>query len=170
VVGNPDGRRQFTYVSAGVERLFGVTPAEAVADATALYGLVHEDDRPRVAAAEEVALRALTPFDCEFRSWTRSGGVVWVHARSAPRRLPTGDAVWEGILTDVTARKHAEEQLAASRGRLQALFDHTLDGVLLADDQARYVDANPAACTLLGLERDDLLRSSGTSSGTRSAR
>ena len=157
VLGDPEGRRQFTFVSGGVEKLFGVTPAEAMADANALYGLVHEDDRPRVVAAEEVALRDLAPFDCEFRSWTRTGGVVWVHARSAPRRLPTGQSIWEGVITDVTARKDAEEQLVASRGRLQALFDHTLDAVLLADDQARYVDANPAACTLLGLDRDELL-------------
>src|SRR5439155_18709309 len=49
VLGDRDGRRQFTYVSAGVERLFGVTPAEAVADAGSLYGLVHEEDRDRVA-------------------------------------------------------------------------------------------------------------------------
>jgi PAS domain S-box-containing protein len=155
VVGDAEGRRQFTFISAGVERLFGVTPAEALADANALYGLVHEGDRTRVMAAEEAALRDSAPFDCEFRSWARSGGV---HARSAPRRLPTGQVVWEGILTDVTARKHAEEELAASRGRLQALFDNTLDAVLLADDQARYLDANPAACTLLGLDHDDLLR------------
>src|SRR5262249_26237415 len=98
VLGDPEGGRQFLYVSAGVERLFGVTPVEAMADATAVYGLVHEEDRPRLAAAEEVALRDLTPFDCEFRSRTRSGDLVWVHARSAPRRLPTGEMAWEGIL------------------------------------------------------------------------
>src|SRR5207237_1315062 len=145
VVGDPEGRRQFTFISAGVERLFGVTPAEALADADALYGLIHEEDRTRVAAAEEAALRDSAPFDCEFRSWTRDGGVRWGLCRSAPRRLTTGQIVWEGVVTDVSDRKQAEEQLAASRGRLQALFDHTLDAVLLADDQARYVDANPAA-------------------------
>ena len=45
-----------------------------------------------------------------------------------------------------------------SRRRLQALFDNTLDAILLADDQARYVDANHAACTLLGYDREELLR------------
>ncbi len=118
VLGDRDGHRRFTYVSAGVERLFGVTPAEVLADANALYGLVHEEDRPRVAAAEEVALRDLAPFDCEFRLRARSG-VVWAHCRSAPRRLPTGQTVWEGALLDVTDRKRSEIALE-ERARLAA--------------------------------------------------
>ena len=53
--------------------------------------------------------------------------------------------------------KRAQDELADSRRRLQALFDNALDAVLLADDRGRYVDANPAACTLLGYTRDELL-------------
>ena len=53
----PDGRGRFTYFSAGVERLLGVTPDEIKADPTALYGLVHAEDRPRMAAEEAAALR-----------------------------------------------------------------------------------------------------------------
>jgi PAS domain S-box-containing protein len=118
-VATPDGGRRFAFISAGVERVFGVTAAEATADATALYGLVHEDDRERLAAAEAVALRDGGPFDCEFRSRTRSGEVRWVHCRSAPRRLPTGETVWEGIVMDVTARKRAEADRERLVGQLR---------------------------------------------------
>lgn len=41
--------------------------------------------------------------------------------------------------------------------RFQALFDESLDAILLANDEGAYVDANPAACTLLGYERRELL-------------
>ncbi len=123
VVGDAEGRRRYLYVSAGVERLFGVTPAEAQADAAALYSLVHEEDRPRVAAAEAAALRDAAPFDCEFRSWTRGGELRWVHCRSAPRRLPSGETAWEGIVIDVTDRKRAERRRAARLAVTQALAD-----------------------------------------------
>ena len=133
VLGDPEGRRRFLYISAGVERLLGVTPAEAMADANALYGLVHEEDRPRVAALEEVALRDLTPFDCEFRSRTRSGGLVWVHARSAPRPLPTGQVVWEGIISDVTEWRRAERESRASQERLDLVVNSVDIGLWYCD-------------------------------------
>jgi PAS domain S-box-containing protein len=39
----------------------------------------------------------------------------------------------------------------------QAIFAATQDGILLLDDNSRYIDANPAACALTGYTRDELL-------------
>jgi PAS domain S-box-containing protein len=39
----------------------------------------------------------------------------------------------------------------------QALFTHALDSMLLANDTARYVEVNPAACALTGYSRSALL-------------
>ncbi|MDB4987192.1 MAG: ATPase, partial [Myxococcaceae bacterium] len=39
----------------------------------------------------------------------------------------------------------------------RAMFEHSPVALLLADDQRRYVEANPAACRLLGVERSHLL-------------
>lgn len=40
---------------------------------------------------------------------------------------------------------------------LRAIFEHQLEGVLLMDDRGRFVEVNPAACTLLGYRREELL-------------
>ena len=51
------------------------------------------------------------------------------------------------------------ERALSERGQLlQAVFENSLDAILLADDDARYVDANPAACALSGYSRDELLQ------------
>ncbi|MCB0163255.1 MAG: PAS domain-containing protein, partial [Anaerolineae bacterium] len=55
--------------------------------------------------------------------------------------------LWE--LQDITPRHQLEQDLHESRRRLQALFDHAQDSILLANDDARYIDVNPAACALL---------------------
>jgi PAS domain S-box-containing protein len=101
-----------TYASAGIEPLLGVTPEEVIADPRRLYGLIHEDDFPRVRAAEEAAVRNPgTPFDCRFRSRGRGGEIRWLHCRSASRPLPDGGSVWDGIATDITDRMRAEDEL-----------------------------------------------------------
>ncbi|NJR63422.1 MAG: PAS domain S-box protein [Cyanobacteria bacterium CRU_2_1] len=41
----------------------------------------------------------------------------------------------------------------------QAVFENALDAITIADDEGRYVDANPAACALFGVSREELLRS-----------
>ncbi|MFO0575045.1 MAG: PAS domain S-box protein [Polyangia bacterium] len=38
------------------------------------------------------------------------------------------------------------------------LFDHSLDAMVVADDEGRYLEVNDAACVLLGHSRDQLLR------------
>ncbi len=58
-----------------------------------------------------------------------------------------------------TKDDNAKVALDESRLRLQAIFDNAWDAILLADDEAAFVDANPAACELLGYSRDELLNS-----------
>lgn len=45
-----------------------------------------------------------------------------------------------------------------SAGRWQAVFHNTLDAILLIDDATRLVEANPAACRLLGYGHEELLQ------------
>jgi len=52
------------------------------------------------------------------------------------------------------------ERLREGERRLRALCDSTLDAVLVATDDRVYVDANPAACELFGVSREELLGSS----------
>jgi PAS domain S-box-containing protein len=55
-------------------------------------------------------------------------------------------------------RKQVFDELLASQTRLQALFEHSNDSILLADDATSLIEANPSACALLGYSRTELLR------------
>jgi len=54
--------------------------------------------------------------------------------------------------------QQAREAEAWLLRRLQGVFNHVLEAILLADDGGRYIDANPAACALTGYDHDELLR------------
>ena len=41
--------------------------------------------------------------------------------------------------------------------RFQAVFESALDAIVIMDDDARFLEANPSACALFGLERKQLL-------------
>ncbi|WP_164102791.1 hybrid sensor histidine kinase/response regulator [Candidatus Laterigemmans baculatus] len=54
-----------------------------------------------------------------------------------------------GAFLDVTERRQAAEALEESERRFRAIFDNSMDGLIVMDDESRIVDANPAACSTL---------------------
>src|ERR687893_652045 len=58
---------------------------------------------------------------------------------------------------NTTERKLAEERLHKSERQFRALFENTLDAILIAGDTGEYVGANEAACDLFGVSLDELL-------------
>ena len=135
-----DGQMHYAYMSAGIERIFGM-PAEAImADPTQFLGLIVEEDRPRLIAAEQQSAREQTLLECEFRQRTVSGEVKWVQCRSMPRRMADGSTIWDGIVVDITERKQAEEALARAheqadidRRRLETILEIAPVGVVLIE-------------------------------------
>jgi PAS domain S-box-containing protein len=53
--------------------------------------------------------------------------------------------------------KAAEDALREQERQFRAVFENALEPIVIMDDERRYVDANPAACRLFGLTRDELL-------------
>lgn len=70
--------------------------------------------------------------------------------RSLLRTVAGSVAAW--IAAEDADRARRESEL-----RLQGMFDHALETILLFDDERRVVDANPAALRLLGLPRHDVV-------------
>jgi two-component system, LuxR family, sensor kinase FixL len=54
-------------------------------------------------------------------------------------------------------RKRSAESLARSEQRHRALFENAMDGFLILDEDWRIVDVNPAACTKLCYDREELV-------------
>lgn len=62
------------------------------------------------------------------------------------------------FVLDITERQRVEQDLRESEGRFRALFEGAPDAILLADPASRtIVDANQAACRLLGRQREAVL-------------
>lgn len=62
-----------------------------------------------------------------------------------------------GIGIDVSERHEAERARKLSEERYRRLFDCAPDGIVLADHDSVYLEANPSICRMLGYSRDELV-------------
>ena len=62
-----------------------------------------------------------------------------------------------GVVEDITERREAEEALRQSEVQFRAVFDNTLDAIVITDNEGRFQEANAAACELYGVELSQLL-------------
>jgi two-component system cell cycle sensor histidine kinase/response regulator CckA len=60
-------------------------------------------------------------------------------------------------IRDITERKRVEKAHQTSDERYATLFAYAPDGILIADRESRYLDANPSMCRMLGYSRDELI-------------
>lgn len=56
-----------------------------------------------------------------------------------------------------TERRTAERARQTSDERYHTLFNHAPDGILIADREGRYIDANLSVCRMLGYSREELM-------------
>jgi PAS domain S-box-containing protein len=155
-----DGRdRRFTYISAKVMELHGCTAAEALADPARVYSQVSPQDRAALEELESRAFQSMQAFSAEVRVILPSGKTAWRQFSSAPRRLPNGHVVWDGVEIDVTHRKRDEEvrrrvssleSLGTVAGGLAHDFNNLLMGVFGNIELAREAmpDGHPAVESL----------------------
>lgn len=61
-----------------------------------------------------------------------------------------------GAFLDITERRRAARALEESQKRFHAIFQNSLDGLIVLDSSCKIVDANPAACEILGRDCDSL--------------
>lgn len=111
LVRSPEGRDYFTYVSAGVRQISGLTPEQVYAQPSAIRAQHAPEGIEYYNELTAHSERHLTDFDYEMPKLMPDGSRRWSHLRSRPRRQPDGSTVWDGVEIDITERKRIDAQL-----------------------------------------------------------
>jgi PAS domain S-box-containing protein len=61
------------------------------------------------------------------------------------------------VARDITERLLVEKARLSSEARYRTLFDYAPDGIVIANSQSVYLDANPSLCRMLGYSRDEFI-------------
>jgi PAS domain S-box-containing protein len=99
-----------TYVSPFIKELLGSTRDEWIANPDSWANSVHPDDREVVTKEYDRTAESREPFSMEYRMIAKDGRVVWVQDEARVVSEGQGKGVhWQGVITDVTRHKRAEE-------------------------------------------------------------
>ena len=143
---------EFVFVSKNVERLSGYALEEVCAGGLGLFlKATHPDDVQKLLEAFKALFSHSRPFDVECRLRRKNGEWIWTHLRALGVYERNGVRFVDGLLSDITARKQVEHELAHERKLFNTLMDSIPDTIYFEDATRRFTRVNKAQARMLGV-------------------
>jgi PAS domain S-box-containing protein len=149
---------EMLYVNHALAQIHGYDSVEAFLKTGTYTVHIHPEDRPLVTArARARVTNQRAPQQYEFRFLRRDGSIGWMEC-NATRAIWNDQPTSLSWLTDISARKRAEEALRRSERLFFKVFQENPDIVTLSTvDEGRYVDVNEAFLKLTGRPRSEVI-------------
>jgi PAS domain S-box-containing protein len=146
------------YVSPQIESVLGYSPEEYLENPNLRSLTIHPEDRGWVLEEDARTDETGEPYSVEYRRISRDGRVLWVREEAVLVRDSEGRPLfWQGILIDVTERKHQEEALRQSEALYRTVIEQAAENIFLVDAKTRRVlEANDALHRSLGYTAEEL--------------
>lgn len=155
---------EIIYISSNVEAVYGFTAEEICARREELWlRRIHPEDVARVLQSLQRLFSKNQTFDEEYRLQRKDGEWIWIHDRALRTYLENGLRFADGVLSDITSRKRAEQALLQSERRYRLLFENNLAGVFRATSTGKLLECNPAMVSMLGYDSQQHLLQRSTS-------
>ena len=156
----PERTPSVTYVSPAIGSVTGYDSQTWVSDPDLWYRIMFLADRERVMREWAIAVDAEAQVLAEYRIVRRDGTVAWIRETTTPRRDEHGKLVaWQGVTTDISDRRFAEDAAARSEARYRNLVEH-LPVVVYVDSpdiEPLSLYVSPSSIEILGYAPTDYL-------------
>lgn len=120
-----DGLQAFPYVSRACASLLGISAARLRNDPALLLQLIEPEDRQSYLDTMQASASRLASWNWEGRIWIETWhDIKWINLRATPRRIDGVGVQWEGLMTNITQGKKAEQDILRSRRQLEELSAH----------------------------------------------
>jgi PAS domain S-box-containing protein len=153
-----DGQAAKTLHRAGCEKITGFGAGDYLADPNLWCRMVLEEDRPAVLEMTRYILISATSLSLEHRIRHKDGSIRWVMNTLVPYRNAEGTLTYyDGIISDITERKLAENSLRESESKFKDLFESLVDGLLVSEAETRKILMyNQTMVQMLGYSGEEL--------------
>lgn len=144
--------------SKEIFRIFGIPEEKGEPNWEEHKKLVHPDDGDKMFKAVHAAITEGKPYSEEYRIMHPDGSILWGHTTARPIRNEQGKTVKLcGTVQDITARKHAEHNLAETIQKLNAHIDNSPLGVVEFDPDLRVIRWSKTAEEIFGWTAEDMI-------------
>ncbi len=109
---------RFVFLSERFLELTGLEHQALIADARVFVECIHPDDKAQWEQAADKVRGSDTNFEILVRMLVR-GQWRWISIEAAPRQMPDGATLWEGVLIDDTDRIHYQQENERAQAALQ---------------------------------------------------
>ena len=148
----------FEYVNDAVESLMGCSAAEALADPSAVLGVIDPAHSDQLAATLNLAPGREA--EVEFTWKHRSGHTVYARTFLRSREREDGSVVLEGATRDVTQLHDMQAELRQSEKRYRLLVENGWDVVWTTSIDGTLTYVSPAIERLRGISVEETMRQS----------
>ncbi len=146
----PNGTRGFTYISPRCEELLGVHPDTIMDEHFHISSFILLEDMPSFNQSIESSVQRLTEWSWEGRCKGKAG-ILWLETRGTPLRTEDGRIVYNGIFSDITAKKRLEKTQIETEQRYRELVEKLPLGLAIhSKGIVKYMNA--AAVRMIGAE------------------
>ncbi|MDP2363059.1 MAG: PAS domain S-box protein, partial [Ignavibacteria bacterium] len=146
------------YVNSRWCQISGLSKDQAMGNGW--LSAVHHEDKEKLGKGWKRATLVHEPSQAEYRFVQKDGTIVWVLGQATPERNNKNKIIgYIGTITDITFRKHAEQQIQESVKQLRTLVEGTKALLFTTDNRGRFTYSNQAGSELLDISSDQLLGS-----------
>ncbi|MCF8041563.1 MAG: PAS domain S-box protein [Desulfarculaceae bacterium] len=148
-----------TKVNERMLQMLGYKAGEIELTPSFRWDTIHPEDRQRVKTQGRDCYEGRTPvFLSEYRAITKQGKVVWHRSQgSIFERDEHGSPLrMVGVISDVTERKRAEQQLMAQKAYLEQLFEASTEAIVLVNEEGLVERVNNQFSSIFDFDTDEI--------------
>jgi len=118
---------------------------------------VHPEDKDRVLSYSLSMIGELKDHINEYRMIALDGSVVWISDVVSVTVTDIGGFVLRGVMTDITAKKIAEQAALANQSKISKILEHSQDIICMVNAEGIFLEVSPACENILGYKPDEML-------------
>ncbi|MBE9127998.1 MULTISPECIES: PAS domain S-box protein [unclassified Coleofasciculus] len=149
-----------TFLSEAIAEISGYQPDEFINNRVRSFrSIIHPQERRTIAQSIAESISTKQPYVIEYRIVRSDARIAWVYDKGQAIFGENGEILWlDGVILDITERKHIETQLQHTKAFLDSVVENLPMGVLIKDaKELQVMYWNKASEELFGYSREQVL-------------